>query len=172
MPVSASLRSESRKPGIAGFQGRAAITDDLITRSLENKLATEKYKTDVAAKTDLATGAANIAARERESALGKDTTLKQEGMQQEGMTARQKITEAGSLAVEKLRGITGMARIEEAGEQARKTKKTPHTEESLYLELLEKDAKAGSGQGQYSYRPGKSLTIEDPVDIEDYLNIE
>ncbi len=174
MTVSASLRNESRKPGMAGFYGRTAIVDDLITSSWEKKREADKYKADLAAKTDVTTNSASIASGEKIAALGRESALKQEGMQQEGLTARQKITEAGNMAVQKLTGSQAMERVGAAGAQARKTKKEMSGMENLYAELLKK----GGGQGQagsrapYQFKPGGGLNIEEPMDLGDLLNPE
>lgn len=172
MPISASLMNDSRKKGIPGFYGRAAITDDLITRSLENKLANDRYKTDVAAKTDLTTNAATIEGRAKEAALGRDAQIQQENIQQKEMTARQKITEAGNLAVQELQGRQATSRIGIAGEEARKTKKSLSGIDEIYTELLKGQSTGAAKKPGYEFKKKSALTIDEPDDIEEYLNVE
>jgi hypothetical protein len=100
MVATASDIYNSKKQGLAGFAGRTAVMDDLITASLEKKRKLEEDKMKLSASTDLAMNKRSTEAGLKEALMGQETSA----AQQAAMTSREKLTQAGDIALQSLKG--------------------------------------------------------------------
>lgn len=118
--------------------------DKLITEAKKQRLASAERIAAGNRRADITTAKIGAQSREQVAMIGGKAGISQTRMQQEGATARQRLTQAGDLVLQELRGrqaveqqkvsdIAALGRVQEAGVQTRKTTKKKFDLESLDL---------------------------------------
>ena len=155
MPITGRDRYYASKEGRAGFSARSKILDNLISQSLAKNRSLRTNLATIERQTSLDT-----------ARIGAESGKEVAEMQQEGLTARQKLMQAGDYALQQLQGKQSMekqtqaesAELNRIATKAEEDRETKEYESSLssqrldhIINLITKKKKEA-----YSYDPDSS----------------